>query len=157
MRRKDRAVTDKKEIIEILENNDVCRIGMKDSLGLYIVPLNYGYEFNRDKLTLYFHGAKEGRKAETFKKGNCEVAIEIDEKIKMEGKGDLACTYTYYYKSIIGNGIASTIENYDEKLRALQLLMKNVTKRSDFKYNEASVKNVLVMKVDVTSFSVKKH
>lgn len=157
MRRKDRLVTDRSEIIEILENNDVCRVAMKDSQGLYIVPLNYGYEFDKDNLTLYFHGAQEGRKAETFKKGNCEVAFEIDEKNKVDGKGDIACTYTYFYKSIIGNGIASVIENYDEKLRALELLMKNVTKRSNFKYSEASVKNVLVMKIDVTSFTAKKQ
>jgi nitroimidazol reductase NimA-like FMN-containing flavoprotein (pyridoxamine 5'-phosphate oxidase superfamily) len=157
MRRSDRAVTDKTEIIDILESCDVCRVAMKDEIGLYIVPLNYGYEFEGDKLTLYFHGAKEGRKVNTFKKGTQEVAFEIEEKNEMSGKGDLACTYTYFYRSIIGNGVASILDVKEDKLLALKSIMRNVTKRDDFKYNEQSVNNVLVMKIEVSSFTAKKH
>lgn len=157
MRRKDREVTDKAEIIDILESCDVCKVAMKDELGLYIVPLNYGYEFEGEKLTLYFHGAKEGRKVNTFKKGCEDVAFEIDEKNEMYGKDDIACTYTYFYRSIIGNGIASVIEEKQDKLFALKSIMRNVTKRDDFKYNEQSLNNVLVMKIEVSSFTAKKH
>jgi len=28
----------------------------------YIVPMNYGYVYENEKLTLFFHGAKEGKK-----------------------------------------------------------------------------------------------
>ncbi|NCD04803.1 MAG: pyridoxamine 5'-phosphate oxidase family protein [Spirochaetia bacterium] len=157
MRRKERQVTDNFQIIEILENNDVCRIALKDEEGLYIVPLNYGYEFIEDKLILFFHGAKEGRKANIFYKGNQEVAFEIDEKVKLEGTDDIACTYTYYYKSIIGVGNASIVENRDDKLHALKLIMKSITKKDDFKYNDNSINNVLVMKIEVNSFSAKIH
>jgi len=157
MRRKERQVTDKLQIIEILENNDVCRLALKDEEGLYIVPLNYGYEFIDDKLVLYFHGAKEGRKADAFRKGNEEIAFEIDEKVKLEGKADIACTYTYFYKSIIGIGVASTIDNRDDTLHALKIIMKNITKKDNFKYNDNSINNVLVMKIEATSFSAKIH
>ena len=157
MRRKDRLVTDKKEILNILENNDVCRVAIKDKEGLYIVPLNYGFEFINDKLTLYFHGAKEGRKAAAFKDENKEVAFEIDEKIKMEGDGNIACTYTYYYKSIVGNGFASIVGIDEERKRALRLIMFNITKRDDFKYDNHSLSNTLIMKVEATVFTVKIH
>ncbi len=157
MRRKDRLVTDRAEIIDILESCDVCRIAMKDEIGLYIVPLNYGYEFEGDKLTLYFHGAKEGRKADTFNKGSEKVAFEIDEKNEISGKGDIACTYTYFYRSIIGEGIASVVDSKEDKLAALNSLMRNVTKRENFKYSEQSINNVLVMKLEVSSFSAKKQ
>lgn len=157
MRRQERQVSDISQIIEILENNDVCRIALNDEQGLYIVPLNYGYEFVENKLVLFFHGAKEGRKANIFYKGNQEVAFEIDEKVKLEGNADIACTYTYYYKSIIGNGVASVVDNRDNKLHALKLIMKNITKKENFKYNDNSINNVLIMKIEVTSFSAKIH
>ena len=38
MRRKDREVTDKKEIQRILETCKVCRIGLPEEDGVYIVP-----------------------------------------------------------------------------------------------------------------------
>jgi nitroimidazol reductase NimA-like FMN-containing flavoprotein (pyridoxamine 5'-phosphate oxidase superfamily) len=157
MRKQDRAVTDHAQIIEILENNDVCRVALQDDEGLYIVPLNYGYEFESGNLYLYLHGAKEGRKVNTFKKGNVEVAFEIDEKNEMKGSGDNACTYTYLYKSIIGNGIASVVEGSDNKEKALRLLMFNIIKKDDFKFSKQSIDNVLVMKISVTTFSAKKH
>ena len=62
MRRKDREVTNPEEIESILRRCRVCRIAMQDEEGLYILPLSYGYEMDNGCLTLYFHGAKEGRK-----------------------------------------------------------------------------------------------
>ncbi|MGD1821940.1 MAG: pyridoxamine 5'-phosphate oxidase family protein [Pleomorphochaeta sp.] len=158
MRRNDRAVKDINEIKQILDNNDVCRIAFKDDNGIYIVPLTYGYSLSEDeKLTFYFHGAKVGRKVKAFEE-NMEVGFEIDEKNELKATLDTkACTYTYLYKSIIGNGIASIIDGYDEKLSALRILMKHVTKKDDLYFNEASVRNVLVMKIEVSSYSAKRH
>ena len=53
MRRKDREVTDKKEIQRILETCKVCRIGLPEEDGVYIVPMNHGYCFEEGKLVLY--------------------------------------------------------------------------------------------------------
>ena len=64
MRRKDREVTDKKEIQRILETCKVCRIGLPEEDGVYIVPMNHGYCFEEEKLVLYFHGSREGKKME---------------------------------------------------------------------------------------------
>ena len=62
MRRKEREVTDYNKMIEMLKSCDCCRIGLVDDKGAYIVPMNFGYEDNNGKLTLYFHGATEGKK-----------------------------------------------------------------------------------------------
>lgn len=45
MRRKDREITDIEEIRDIIEKCKVCRLAMQDEEGLYLVPLNFGYEF----------------------------------------------------------------------------------------------------------------
>lgn len=157
MRRADREIKDLETIKEILDTNFVCRVAMQDDKGLYLVPLNYGYEFKENKLTLYFHGAKVGRKVNTFEKGTCEVAFEIDGKHTLSGSGDNACVYTYFYESIIGNGIASVIKDPKEKLQALKSIMFNLTKKDDFKYGDKSIENVLAMKIEVSTFSAKKH
>ena len=66
MRLKKREVTDKKVLEEILEECDVVRIGAVDEEGMFIVPVNFGYDFDTGeettRLVLYFHGAAEGRK-----------------------------------------------------------------------------------------------
>ena len=49
-------------------------VGMADGSRIYIVPMNFGYEFEGDSLILYFHGAGEGRKLELIRK-NPEVGI----------------------------------------------------------------------------------
>ena len=62
MRRKDREITSYDKMLEIMQSCDCCRIGLKDKDGVYILPLNFGYEEKSGKLTLYFHGASEGKK-----------------------------------------------------------------------------------------------
>lgn len=64
MRRKDREVTENSEIEEILNKCKVFRIGLVDDSGVYILPLNFGYVLDGNKLELYFHGAKAGKKVE---------------------------------------------------------------------------------------------
>ena len=44
MRRHDREITDKNEILEIMNLCDVCRLAFKDGDYPYILPLNFGIE-----------------------------------------------------------------------------------------------------------------
>lgn len=39
------------------------RFGTQDAEGMFIVPVNYGYDLTEGQLTLYLHSAREGRKA----------------------------------------------------------------------------------------------
>lgn len=85
MRRDDREVKNMEEIQEILDTCKVCRLGMADGSRIYIVPMNFGYEFEGDSLILYFHGAGEGRKLELIRK-NPEVGIEMDCRHELAGR-----------------------------------------------------------------------
>lgn len=60
MRRVDRAVMDNRQIQSIIEKAKVVHIGMIDNDRPYVVPMQYGFIFNEDKLTLYVHCAKKG-------------------------------------------------------------------------------------------------
>lgn len=102
MRRKDREVSDKEKIRRIISECYCCRLGFNDNGEIYIIPLNFGFDFKDERLTFYFHGAKEGRKIDLIKK-TTSVGFELDTNYRLE-KGNIACEYTAGFQSIIGNG-----------------------------------------------------
>lgn len=157
MRRHDREVKNLEGIREILDVCKVCRLGMYDEGEVYIVPMNYGYELEGDKLTLYFHGAREGRKLDILRK-NPVVGIEMDCMHELE-EGQTACQYSYYYGSIIGSGRAGIVEEPDKKLKALAAVMRHQTGKEfeEFAKNPGLEKAVTIIRVDVERYTCKRH
>lgn len=157
MRRKDREVTDKKEIQRILETCKVCRIGLPEEDGVYIVPMNHGYCFEEEKLVLYFHGSREGKKMEMVRT-NPAVGIEMDCDHELV-EGRLACQHSYHFSSIVGKGKAREITEPEEKLLALGLIMKHQTGKDfdEFQTNPRLEKAVAVIRVDVEDFDCKRY
>ena len=47
MRRKDREITDKQDILEVMRKCDVCRIALHNGDYPYVVPLNFGLQVER--------------------------------------------------------------------------------------------------------------
>ena len=84
MRRKDRAVTDPAKIRAVLAECQVCRLGLRDGDRVYVVPLNFGLAEREGKQFLYFHGAKEGRKADLIRQGGC-ACFEMDTGYRLQG------------------------------------------------------------------------
>ena len=154
MRRKDREVTEINELLDIIQECHICHLGMQDDKGIYIVPLNYGFEYQDNQLSLYFHSAKVGRKIDALKL-NPNVCIEMDCDHRLI-EGEKACDYSFGFKSIIGNGQVSFVEEYNEKLKGLQLLMRHETMK-EFEFDAKMVNMVTVMKVVVQEFSGKYH
>ena len=59
MRRSDREITDRAEIVRIIDACDCCRVGFATEDGVYIVPLNFAFIENGALGAFYFHGAKD--------------------------------------------------------------------------------------------------
>ncbi len=158
MRRSDREIKDKAEIVGIIEKCDVCRLGLSDNTMPYVVPLNFGYEFADGKLTLYFHGAKEGKKLDIIK-SNPSACFEMDCCHRLI-EADEACKYTMEYESVIGRGTVSLCFDGAEKIKALKQLMKTYTKDRDFDFPQQVVESLTVFKLevsDVTGKRLRKH
>jgi nitroimidazol reductase NimA-like FMN-containing flavoprotein (pyridoxamine 5'-phosphate oxidase superfamily) len=156
MRRKDREITDMDEKLEIIAKCKVCRLGLSENNYPYIVALNYGFSHYNGQLTLYFHGAMEGKKIDIIGKNN-NVCFEIDCDTKLV-EGDGSCDYGYEFKSIIGFGKIILLDSKDEKINGLNYLMKQQTgkdKKYDFKENELN--NVIVFKMLVEEFTGKQN
>ncbi|MDO4261305.1 MAG: pyridoxamine 5'-phosphate oxidase family protein [Eubacteriales bacterium] len=155
MRRKDREITDRKHMLEVLEGCDCCRIGLSDGDGVYIVPLNFGYEEQDGRLTLYFHGAQEGKKLELMAE-NPSVGFELDRKHELV-EGAEACAYSYRYQSIIGKGRLESVDSFGEKVRGLTLILSHYSDRRDWTFPEAMVERTAVLRLTVTEWTCKEH
>ena len=154
MRRKDREITDINEKLTIIQKCKVCRIGLSEDNFPYIIPLNYGYTFENEILTLFFHSAPEGKKLDIIKKNN-NACFEIDFDSELI-EGGQACDYGYTYKSIIGFGKIIIIENPDEKKYGLNMLMKHQTEKDiTYEFTNEQIKNVCVYKMIVSNFTGK--
>ncbi|MDR2803706.1 MAG: pyridoxamine 5'-phosphate oxidase family protein [Treponema sp.] len=154
MRRKDREIIDINEKIKIIDKNKVCRLALSENNQPYIVPLNYGYSFENNILTLFFHSAIEGKKLQIIKKNN-SACFEIDCDSGLI-EGDEACKYSYAFKSVIGAGKIAVLETKDEKINGLNELMKHQTGRNEtFKFDEKAVEHVTVYKLIVDEFTGK--
>jgi len=152
MRRKDREIFDKATLMEILDTSAVCRIAFKTEGAPYIVPLNFGYEWD-EKLVFYFHCAKEGRKLDLLRRSD-EVGFELDMGHEMI-RGDQACDWGMKYRSIIGVGKISRLEDMAEKSKALDRIMNHYDFKGMPSYNEEVFKNTVVLKMTAEGFSGK--
>lgn len=156
MRRKDREVSGIDELLGIIRECKVCRLGMADGGVPYVVPLNFGYEYRDAALVLYFHGAGEGKKMDMLKK-NSRVCFEMDCGHELT-VGEQACDYGFNYASIIGFGTVEFLEGKEEKIRGLNLLMRRQTGEDrDFAYGEAALEAVTVFRLRADSFTGKRR
>ena len=152
MRRRDREVTEMNEIRHILDTGMVLHLGLVDQGKPYVVPMNYGYAFEDDKLVFYVHGALEGRKLDVIRANpDCCVQIECDVQ---PFAGNVACQYGCSYYSLDGFGTARVLEVPGEKMRALSILMKTQTEK-DFEFNERLVSIVSVIRIECDSYTAK--
>jgi len=152
--RREREVTDIEEIIGILDRAKIVHVGMIDGNRPYVVPMNYGYTLEDGKLTLYLHGAKEGRKLDILRE-NPDVFIEIDTDI-VPFEGHTACHYGICYSSVMGEGTAEIVEDSEGKKEALSILMKTQTGK-DFEFTDRMASIVTIIKIHVDDFTAKKR
>jgi len=118
LRRADKEIADRGEIDKILRKATVCRLGLVDNAIPYVVPLSFGYEGN----TLYFHSAREGKKVGLLKR-NAAVCFEFDVDVEPV-RSETSCGWTMRYRSVIGSGTASFVEDPGAKSAALETIMR---------------------------------
>ena len=153
MRRKDREIKEISEVLDIVERAKVLRMGLFDGEYPYIVPLHYGYEYKDGVLIFYAHGAKEGHKIDLIY-ANPNTCIELEANMEIASGEDIPCKYGAYYASVIGRGTVKLVKDVQEKIRGLNLLMKNQIGR-EFSITPQMAQDVQVMKITINNFSAK--
>lgn len=153
MRKSNREVTDKSEIIDIMRRCDVCRLAFNNGAFPYILPLNFGLIAEEDRITLLFHSALEGEKVGLIHRDN-RASFEMDCKHELqyyEEKG--YCTMAY--ESVIGQGCIRILEN-DEKIEALQCIMNHYHPEKNAYFNRLAVSRTMVYCLEVEKITGKR-
>lgn len=153
MRRKDREITDIDRINEILATAKVVHLGLVDEGRPYVVPLHYGFEWVDDKLVVWCHGAKVGRKVDVIR-ANPAAFVEMECDVEDISGGDVPCDYGSAYASVMGEGTVRLAADDAEKDHGLRVLMRTQTGR-DFEIPQRMLAGVEVIRVDVQSLSAK--
>jgi len=152
MTKRERQVTDEKQILAILDAGKVMHLGLAVDNEPYVVPMNYGYTYENGKLVMYLHSALRGKKLDMMR-ANPKVFFEIDCDW-MPFAGEKPCQYGLAYSSVMGRGTATIVEDVEEKKQAMSVLMKTQTGK-DFTFNDELVSIVAVIRIDVAEYTAK--
>ncbi|MBT1171950.1 pyridoxamine 5'-phosphate oxidase family protein [Bifidobacterium sp. MA2] len=151
MRRADREVTDPDVIASIIAGCDIVDVAYTDAEGLTIVPLNFGYEYDRadGRLVLWMHSARRGRKLDAVRAAGNRLPVAFSMRTDCEVvAGRTACAWGESFKSIVGNGVASIVDDLDECRHGLELLMAHQAHIPHVAFTDAQIRSVTVWKIE---------
>ncbi|MDR3340902.1 MAG: pyridoxamine 5'-phosphate oxidase family protein [Candidatus Symbiothrix sp.] len=150
MRRKEREITDRKEIDEIVYSAKVMHLALSDQNTPFLVPVFYTYNGS----SIYFHSAKAGTKIEILKRNNkvC-FAISIDHGVI---ESDTACDFEAKHRTVIGFGKAVFVENEEEKIEALNRIVGLFTDK-EFEFPKGNLNATALIRIDIDLIKGKKH
>jgi uncharacterized protein len=150
MRRKSKEIINFDEIEQILKECKVCRIAVCKERQPYVFPINYGYE----NKSIYIHTGLIGLKMQ-YLMSNPRVCVEIERNTKVI-ENETACQFSAAYESVIAFGIAERIQNVDEKTKALDILMKQLSGKDGWTYSKKRVDKIEVIRIDLEEITGKR-
>lgn len=156
MRRKDREITALDEIQNIIDKCREVRLAMICDGEPYIVALNFGYDLIDGVLTLYLHGAREGKKITTLKNAP-DVFFQMNcDSEPIVGSPDRPCAFGWKYKSVAGRGKARFIDTQNEKIFALNKIIAHTFGTNNaYDFPCAALADTCVFAVDCIDFTAK--
>lgn len=153
MRQKNREVSNREELLEIIRRCDVCRLALNNEGYPYIVPMNFGLSVDEDKISLIFHSALEGMKLDLIRKDN-RASFEMDGKHQLQYFEEQGyCTMAY--ESVIGSGTIRFLSD-KEKEQALRALMDQYHPGKNAYFNPAAISRTAVYVLEVESITGKR-
>lgn len=153
MRRKDREVKEFGEIVKIIEECEIVRLGLADGDYPYIVPVNFAYQISGETVFLYIHGAMAGRKYELLQK-NPVCSFEMDVPMGLD------CIYekkdvTMRYKCVMGKARVEFLEGEEKQAAVDDIIMARYEETKHFEYNRKVLARTAVAKLIVTEMTAK--
>lgn len=150
MRRKDKEITDKGQIMGILERGKVCRVAFFDDEFPYMVPVCYGF----DGTSVFFHGFNGGKKMECLRK-DPRICFEVEEDIEIVSDPD-PCEWTLKYRSVVGFGKAAVLEDPEEKRTGLDVVVRQFAGR-ELPFPAQAMAAVAVVRIDIQSMTGRRN
>ena len=118
----ERRISDPEIIDSILRRGHTGTLTMFDDPYPYVIPIHYGYEFEKGRFILYIHTAKTGHKLALIKK-NDHVAFNYFEYLNRAGHRKYR-NELQDYRSVTIFGRAEFVTDENELLLALNSLQR---------------------------------
>ena len=121
MRRKEKEVTSQEWMEQVLHQGVWLELAMADTDGWpYVLPMNYGYKDG----FIFVHGAREGKKIDMLN-ANSKVCFNIAIDTEIIRNENEPSKFSMKYRSVTGFGVASFIEELEDKKTALKIIMNH--------------------------------
>ncbi|OIO02583.1 MAG: 5-nitroimidazole antibiotic resistance protein [Desulfovibrionaceae bacterium CG1_02_65_16] len=150
MRRKDREMTDRAEMDDVLRAGKVLHLALADGDTPFLVPVFFAY----DGESLFFHSARAGSKIDILKR-NPKVCFEISVDHGVI-ESDMACDFEARHRTVIGFGRAEFVDDAAQKKAALDRIVARFTDKR-FDYPQANFKATAVVRIAIASLKGKRH
>ena len=153
MRRVEKEISEKQELIEILNNGKYTIISMCKQNEAYLVTLSYGYD--KIKNSLYFHCAKDGQKIDFIKFNPNVCGTVIEDNGYEDGCGQA-------YRSVVFKGNMFIVEDILEKKYGFSILINHLEKDpkatiKKFLKNDEIYENTGMLRLDIKEISGKEE
>lgn len=152
IRRKEKEITDKKEMLAVLDEAKYIVVAMCRDNEPYLATLSHGYD--RERNCIYFHCAKQGKKVDILSEQNIVWGQALVDRGYVQG----ACDHLYVTTQFRGK--VAFVENSDEKRHALEVMIyaleDHPQKVLEAQVNEKSIQDVQIGRIDIEFMSGKK-
>ena len=152
IRRKEKEITEKEEMLAILESSKYITIAMCSENEPYLVTLSHGYD--RKKNCIYFHCAQEGKKIDILESNNIVWGQAMLDKGYAYGKCD------HLYATMQFKGRVVFVKEFAEKKQALEIMVRGLEKEPDLviskQFKDKSIEKVNIGRIDIDYMSGKK-
>lgn len=141
-------ITEDADLEAIIKRCKVCHVGMVEDNFPYVLAFNFGFEDN----AVWLHCAKEGHKIDILNK-NPNVCVYFDTDHDLFARNQkVACSWRMRYRSVMAHGKAVFVEDFDEKVKGLNIFMKNYSEKN-FEYSKPAVNNIIIIKIPIEKWS----
>lgn len=145
-----RMLTKKEEMESIIQEAQVCCLGMSEAGQPYLLPMNFAWEPG----VVFLHAAPEGHKLEVLH-GNPQVCVNFNTGNELFHRHkEVGCSWGMKFKSVNVFGKASLVQDYDEKYRIMQLFMVRYAGES-YEFSEPSIRNVAIIRIEAENMTGK--
>jgi nitroimidazol reductase NimA-like FMN-containing flavoprotein (pyridoxamine 5'-phosphate oxidase superfamily) len=152
IRRKEKAIQDRDEMITILRKAQYVTISTCKDNQPYLFTVSHGYD--QELNVIYFHCAKEGKKIDYLLANNIIWGQALLDKGYVQGKCD------HLYATCQFKGHVSFVEDIDEKHHALEMMIRQIDDNPEVilksQLTAKSLKKVYIGKIYIDYMSGKK-
>lgn len=157
MRRKDREVSERSAILDIMQRCPVCHVAFGADDFPYVIPLSFAFVERNGEIILYFHSAAEGHKLDLLARDS-KVAFSMEAlDISVASDDEVACRSTVFFESVCGNGEMRLLTGEDKRAGIIAIAERYRMKGGSCHILDAALERTAVMALHVRQITGKRH